>query len=180
MPGSSELRPSNSSLGPAARLFITALGAGYSPIASGTAGSGVALLFYLAIPGFWNPWVLLGCSAIAFAIAVPLATRAEREFGKDPSVVVIDEVVGMWITLASPLLVSPDLLERVIFGSIGFLIFRAADIIKPFPANWFDRKERGWGIMMDDVVAGVYANILTHGVVLGLGLLPWAVAFLSR
>lgn len=70
----------------------------------------------------------------------------------DPSIVVIDEIVGIWITL----LFLPKIIPVMI---IGFLAFRAFDILKPQPARNFEKIPNGWGIMLDDVIAGIYANI---------------------
>ncbi len=153
---------------------MSACGVGFSPFASGTVGSAFALLFLL-IPGFSTWYVLLAASFVAFVIAVPLATQAEARYGADPSMVVIDEVVGMWITLASPLLPMDWL---YIVG--GFFLFRLFDIVKPWPANIIDRRRGGFGIMMDDVVAGLYANIAAHLILYGLGLSPIVWAFLHH
>jgi phosphatidylglycerophosphatase A len=80
----------------------------------------------------------------------------ERTLGEDPSVVVIDEVVGMWISLI--------LLPKTIAATVmAFLLFRLFDILKPPPARQSERFRNGWGIMTDDVVAGVYANLVGHG-----------------
>lgn len=153
---------------------MSACGTGFSPFASGTVGSAFALLF-LFIPGFSAWYVLLAASVVVFAVAVPYATKAEHVYGEDPSMVVIDEVVGMWITLASPLL-PVDWLYVV----VGFFLFRFFDIIKPPPAKYFDRRPGGFGIMADDVVAAIYANIVSHLLLYGLGLFPFVWTFLHR
>lgn len=79
----------------------------------------------------------------------------------DPSIVVIDEIVGMWIAL----LFVPKTLPAVV---VAFVAFRVFDIIKPFPAARLEAVPDGWGIMLDDVVAGIYANIATHLILLGI------------
>jgi phosphatidylglycerophosphatase A len=76
----------------------------------------------------------------------------ERSFGEDPSIVVIDEIVGMWISL----LFLPRSIATVL---AAFLFFRAFDIIKPPPARQLERLKGGWGVMLDDAAAGVYANV---------------------
>jgi len=81
--------------------------------------------------------------------------KFEKIEGHDPSVVVIDEVVGMWVAL---LFIE----KRFLNVFLTFLIFRIMDVFKPFPARRFDKMRGGFGIMMDDVIAGVYANILMH------------------
>jgi phosphatidylglycerophosphatase A len=86
-------------------------------------------------------------------IGVPASGAAEKEFGEDGGPIVIDEVVGQWITLAG-LVPTPFVLI------LGFLLFRLFDIFKPFPARRLERLGGGVGVMLDDVVAGVYAAIV--------------------
>ncbi len=166
------------SLSRADRLFVSALGSGFSPFASGTVGSAAALvpyvmLLYLA-PGVLTWPAILIASVVVFIPAVPASTRAERVYGEDPSVVVIDEVVGMWLTLVSPLIPA-----GLLYAVLGFFLFRLFDIVKPWPARLFDRRPGGFGIMMDDVVAAVYANLCAHILLYGLVLSPVVLRFLS-
>jgi phosphatidylglycerophosphatase A len=74
-------------------------------------------------------------------------------YGHDPSTVTIDEVLGMWVSLL--------FLPKTLLLAVGaFIIFRLLDIVKPWPARFFDRKQGGWNIMLDDVVAGIYTNLV--------------------
>ncbi|MGA2987839.1 MAG: phosphatidylglycerophosphatase A [Terriglobia bacterium] len=136
--------------------FATAGGAGYFPIAPGTAGSlvGVALVVGLAQLPLHRPAaiaVLAAASLALFALGVWAAGEAEEFFGRtDPGQVVVDEVVGQMLTF----LLLPHATWKWLLG--GFLLFRLLDIVKPFPARQAERIPRGWGIMLDDVVAGVY------------------------
>jgi phosphatidylglycerophosphatase A len=135
------------------RVFASLFGAGYSPFASGTVGSALALALYWFIEPLELWWVLASLSVVVFLAGIPASTRMEAYHGDDPSVVVIDEAVGMWLSLM--------LLPKSIGIAIAaFLVFRIFDIVKPWPANYFDRMHGGFGIMMDDVAAGIYANIL--------------------
>jgi phosphatidylglycerophosphatase A len=124
-------------------------GAGRAPVAPGTFGSAVAALLLALIP-FSRPGLAL------FFVAVTVggtwaAHRAERLLGeKDPGAIVIDEVAGM--TLA----VLPFPLTPAVLG-VGFLLFRLFDIVKPFPARASQRLPGGAGVMLDDLVAGLYA-----------------------
>jgi phosphatidylglycerophosphatase A len=129
----------------------TVFGVGYAPIAPGTFGSAVGLLV----------WWLLPAAPSAQAIAIILmfaagswgAHVAERHFGRtDPGQVVIDEVMGMLITL---------FLNPVGWGGAigGFLLFRVFDVIKPYPANRLEQIHGGVGVMADDAMAAVYANL---------------------
>jgi phosphatidylglycerophosphatase A len=136
----------------ATKLFASALFSGYSPVASGTVGSAVALAFYF-IPGFESPLIIGILIFIVFALGIRAASVMENRYGHDPSEVTIDEVVGMWISLFL-------LPKTYLVALASFLIFRLLDIIKPFPARKFDNMHGGFGIMMDDVIAGIYANII--------------------
>ncbi len=135
-------------------LIATALGSGYSPVAPGTAGSILAVvLIYLfsPVPG----WLLLTILVLLFFVGVYTSTEVEKELGEDPSRVVIDEVVGMGISV---LWLPTD--YRLFL--IAFVLFRVFDILKPPPINRSQQLPRGWGIMIDDVLAGVYSLIVVH------------------
>jgi phosphatidylglycerophosphatase A len=135
------------------KLIATALFSGYAPFAPGTVGSLLAVLIYWFLINS-NLFLLL-LSVCFFILGVFTSEEFEKRYGHDPSVVVIDEVVGMWISL---LFVEKGILNVL----VAFLMFRVMDVLKPFPARHFDKMSGGFGIMMDDVIAGVYANILTH------------------
>ncbi len=136
--------------------MATAGGAGYFPIAPGTAGSlvGVAVvvgLGQLPLHRAASIAVLAAASLALFPLGVWAAGKAEAFFGRtDPGQVVVDEVVGQMLTF----LLLPHATWKWLVG--GFLLFRAFDMVKPFPARQAERIPRGWGIMLDDVVAGVY------------------------
>lgn len=139
-------------------LFGTGFFSGYFPFASGTFGSLVALLFYL-IPGFEILYLHIGLIISFFVIGVYAAGKIESLRGHDPSIVVIDEFIGMWISL----LFIPKIWYFLIFA---FFLFRFFDITKIFPASYYDRKKGGFSIMFDDVIAGVYANICLQIIIL--------------
>lgn len=131
-------------------------GSGLSPAAPGTAGSLVALLPWVALRELPLPW-FAAALALAFALGVWVCDWAVRAVKiADPGAVVWDEFVGQWIALA-PLVLWPRS-NWWIFA--GFILFRLFDIAKPWPASWADRKiPGGFGVMLDDVIAGVYAAI---------------------
>lgn len=126
---------------------------GYFPIAPGTVGSAVGLVVYLLVWWTRSPFVEVGLIVATFVIGTWAATHAERYFGGiDPGPVVIDEVLGMLITLA--------FIPVGWTGALaGFVLFRVFDVIKPFPANRLETFHGGFGIMADDAMAGVYANL---------------------
>lgn len=135
-------------------IFSSGFYSGFLPATSGTFGSAVALLFFL-IPSFSNSYILIPVIIFTLIIGSFTSSRMMERYGDDPSVVVIDEFAGMWITILVSGFYSFDYLNIV----IGFFAFRFFDIIKLFPASYFDNLKNGFGIMMDDVTAGIYAGI---------------------
>jgi phosphatidylglycerophosphatase A len=127
---------------------------GYIPFAPGTFGSLVALLIYL-IPGIENPTILLLLISLFSVIGFSVGTKFEAVYGKDPKQCTIDEFVGMWISL----LFIP---KKIWFILLTFIIWRLLDIIKPFPANIAEKFKGGLGIMLDDIIAGIYTLVIMH------------------
>lgn len=144
-------------------VFVATAGyTGYFPIAPGTVGSAVGLVIFGALR-LWAPWWGEGIAVIvSFVAGVWSATLVERVLQlTDPGPVVIDEVLGMLVTLL--------FLPVSFAGAIaGFVLFRVFDVIKPFPANRAEKLPGGWGIMLDDAIAGAYAYVV-------LRLLTWVV-----
>jgi phosphatidylglycerophosphatase A len=134
---------------------------GYFPVASGTVGSFAALLIYL-IPGFENLIIIIPAIIIFTAYGIFLGNKFEIKYGKDPSECTVDEVVGTWISL----LALPKTIEIIV---VAFLIWRILDIIKPPPARGLEKIKGGLGIMIDDVVSGIYTLIIMHLIVYLLG-----------
>lgn len=138
-----------------AHILATWFGAGLFPKTPGTAGSLAALPFAYAI-NFYLGVIGLG---VAIAIVVVVGIWAAHCYSKrtnsnDAGAIVIDEVAGQWLTL---LLVPPDIL----FYAIGFVLFRIADIVKPWPISWIDQRVKGGlGVMLDDLLAGGLAAII--------------------
>jgi phosphatidylglycerophosphatase A len=134
-------------------LIATAGGAGYFPIAPGTIGSAIGVFVYLLVSQSSLAWqaALIGTITL---VGIWASGVAATHFGReDPGHVIIDEVAGQLVTLYAT--------GAGIRGAIlGFLIFRAFDIVKPWPARQFERFPGGLGIMADDLMAGVYANLL--------------------
>lgn len=137
---------------PLVKLFATGFGLGYLPVAPGTFGSlpGI-LLFLLALklPVYWQLTLLL----VLFLAGVAVANAAEREWGKDPGRCVIDEVVGQWLTL----LIAGGTSWWWI--GAGFFMFRLLDIAKPWLIDRSQNLPAGWGIMTDDLLAGLVAGL---------------------
>ncbi|KAB7739352.1 phosphatidylglycerophosphatase A [Parvibaculum sedimenti] len=133
-------------------LIATWFGSGLMPKAPGTWGSLAALPPALFLAWLGGPLALIIGAALAFVIGIPAASRYAAAKGtEDPSEVVIDEVAAQWLVLAA-LPLAP-----VAWGA-GFLLFRFFDVVKPWPVSLADARLKGGpGIMLDDIVAAVYA-----------------------
>ncbi|HUL59170.1 MAG TPA: phosphatidylglycerophosphatase A [Anaeromyxobacteraceae bacterium] len=136
--------------GPAV-LFAAWGPCGYSPVAPGTVGTAGAVPLAWALSWLSFPAQLAAIAAL-FAVAVPAAQRAGRYWGvADASPIVVDEVVGYLVTMAFVPFSWPA-------AAWGFLLFRLFDVLKPWPASAFDRVKNGFGVVMDDVAAGLFAG----------------------
>ena len=125
---------------------------GYFPIAPGTVGSAVAIVALWFLPHFsWQ--ILIGLSILFYLFGLWAATKAEDVWGHDAGKITWDEVVGQIVTVIA----LPKTLP-VFFAA--FLAFRFFDIVKIAPARQAERLPKGWGVMTDDVIAGIYANIM--------------------
>jgi phosphatidylglycerophosphatase A len=136
-------------------LLATSFGVGRLPRAPGTWGSLAALPFAAALAWLGGPWLVLLAALALSGLGVWASERYMAACGvHDPAAIVVDEVVGQWLTVALlPLTPLAYLL--------GFVLFRIADMVKPWPASWIDRRMAGGiGVLLDDVVAGIYAGAL--------------------
>ena len=136
-------------------LFSSFFYTGFFPFAPATFASFVWCLLWLFLPGgerLSSPLALI----ITLPIAVYLANEAEKFLGKDAHPIVVDEIVGMQVTL---LAIEPSFL----MAAIGFVLFRIFDVLKPFPAGRAQRLRGGFGVVIDDVAAGAYARIILFG-----------------
>lgn len=144
-----------------AQITATWFFSGKSPVAPGTVGSFCTLPFvYILYPlGFWG--ILTG-TLITFFIGIPaIETVLKKTTSKDPGFVVIDEVAGQTATFLLATLICPEL--KLWHLLLGFALFRLFDIIKIWPASYFDSKVHSpFGVMMDDIIAGLYASILLY------------------
>lgn len=136
-------------------LAATWFGCGLMPYTPATFGSAAALPFAWFIQLYAGPAGLVIAAVAAFVVGLWASAVFIRHSGiEDPGSVVIDEVAGQWLTLA----VVP---LNPLFYLVGFLLFRIADILKPWPASWADRKLIGcWGVMLDDIFAAIYAGVV--------------------
>jgi phosphatidylglycerophosphatase A len=140
------------------KVIATAFGLGYAPIAPGTFGALGAYLLNIFLIHSTHYNLILGINILIFMmLGVYVSFQLEAEWGSDPSRIVIDEVVGMWIaTIFLP--------ANFYVLLTAFILFRFFDIYKPFGIRFFDNLKNGWGVMLDDVLAGIYANILLQAI----------------
>ena len=139
-------------------LFVTLGPVGYLPYAPGTYGSALACILLYFFPSvFTHPLFIL----IFVVVSLVVLNNIVLE-GNDPGYVIIDEVAGMFVAMAGHGITFLNLLA-------GFILFRFFDIIKPYPIKRVEAFRKGYGILADDIVAGVFANIL---IILGRMILP--------
>ncbi|MDJ0896279.1 MAG: phosphatidylglycerophosphatase A [Alphaproteobacteria bacterium] len=133
-------------------ILATWFGVGLIPIAPGTFGSLAALPFAWLMLELGGLWLLLLATVAVFAAGCWAAGRyAAASANSDPGAVVVDEVAGQWLALA---LAAPDLGQF----ALAFVLFRLFDILKPWPVGWAERRfSGGFGIMIDDIAAALYA-----------------------
>ena len=150
-------------------LIATWFGAGLLPKAPGTWGSLAALPFAAAIVWLGGPWALLAAAVLLFLVGI-WASAKYAGSRADPGEVVVDEVVAQW------LVIFPVALDLKLY-LLAFVTFRVADILKPWPANWADRRIKGGlGIMLDDILAAPYAMVVCYLAWIWLGrnsCFPW-------
>jgi phosphatidylglycerophosphatase A len=138
------------------KVVASAFGLGYLPVAPGTWSSAAAALVWVGIPRLPAPWwavLQVGLLVVTVAVGLAVCPRAEAAFGrKDPSQFVLDEVAGQWLACLAFRWRGPAATALV-----AFLAFRLFDVAKPFPIRRLEKLHAGWGVMLDDLLAGVYA-----------------------
>lgn len=145
-------------------------GIGFSPRAPGTVGSLPALLIVWFSGGAALATQWMSCSVL-FLIGWWASHRAGVLWQvSDHPAIVIDEVVGQWLTLLIALTLAPQVMPLEVTVAVGFVFFRLYDVLKPWPVSWADRQLKGgWGVMVDDVLAGLLAGSVLTMVALSLG-----------
>ena len=145
------------------RLIASCLGLGWLPLAPGTWGSLPAVIIfllvqYLGTQAFWTPVVMAATAVLASVLCLKYAPSAIAATGRlDPSEVVLDEVAGQALTL---LFVSTITKSNILTtAALGFVLFRLFDIVKPWPVHNLEKLPKAWGVLADDLMAGVYAGI---------------------
>jgi phosphatidylglycerophosphatase A len=138
-------------------LIATVFGCGYSPAAPGTAGSlaGILIAWALISGAGLSPLVLIPLTVLLTPVGIWAASATARDLGReDPGLVVVDEVLGQWLTAAA--IVRPTWQSYI----LAFSLFRIFDITKPWPIRKLERLHGGLGIVADDLLAGIYGAVL--------------------
>ena len=144
------------------KFLTTGLALGYAPVAPGTFGSGGAIAVYaLAVRLLPTPYCVFGVMALVAiffsAVCVRLGPFTEKAFGKkDPSQCTADEWAGQAVTMLALPIAAGGLWITCL---VGFAAFRLFDIVKPPPVRQLEKLPQGWGVLVDDLAAGIYANI---------------------
>ena len=137
---------------------VTVLGCGYAPLMPGTVGTLPAVAAYLAIALFAPPaariWLMAAAMLVSSGLTIWLGFWAERRWGKDPQRVVLDEFAGFFTTI---ILFHPPSVSLAATVVWAFLLTRLFDMTKPPPCRWLEKLPGGWGILLDDVWASLYA-----------------------
>ena len=141
-------------------IYSTCLGTGYFPGFPGTIGSLLAFLVYLSLPctifqDFSLNLIFTGAIIVLSLISIPVISKAEKYLGHDNGKIVIDEFFGYMVAIAF----FP---KSLITGAMAFVFFRIFDIWKIEPVNVLQKLPGGWGVMADDIMAGIYTNILVR------------------
>lgn len=147
-------------------IFSTGLGTGFCPGAPGTAGAFLALVIWYVLFLLISPtallWTTVGLIVFTTVAGAWTSDVMEKYWGPDPRTVVIDEFVGTWIPLLVAAVPGHPWLTAIL-ALFGFAAFRLIDIFKPLGCRYVDEKiHGGWGVMLDDVLAGTYALVLTY------------------
>lgn len=134
----------------------TLFGLGLFSKMPGTIGSFFAFLVYIILPqkwfaeaGIWQFFIIL---ILLTFLSIPVLTKAEKKLGRDHGSMVLDEFFGYFFAV----LFLP---KTILLGFGAFILFRIFDIFKPYPINKLQKLPKGWGVMLDDILAGIYANI---------------------
>ena len=138
-------------------FFSSLLGTGFFPVAPGTAGTIVAACVYWLLPESWfssfpaNLLFLSGVCSVSL-VSVPIISRAEKILGHDSGIIVMDEFLGFMLAVAF-------LPKTFLVLILTFVLFRVFDIFKPEPVNLLQKLPQGWGVLADDLMAGIYTNL---------------------
>ena len=148
------------------KLYVSLFGLGFTPLASGTMGSLAGIALWLALREIMSPWTMVLAIVFSFLLSWALTEVYLRKNNRehDPSEVIIDEVIGQWVSLTP--LIYFDSIEYPIINNqfyslvlMSFILFRFFDIFKPWPISIIDRQKNSFSVLFDDVLAGLFSSI---------------------
>ena len=146
-----------------AYILASYFGFGFSPFASGTVGSLMTLPLAFVCAYYWGVQGIIVVSVVAFVVGVIASKEVLKYTKHDPSLIVIDEVAGQSLTVVLLADKLTDNMNAWLVYVVGFGFFRLFDIWKPQPVRWADRKVlNAWGVMLDDIFAGIYAAVCLY------------------
>ena len=149
--------------------FLATLGGiGLAPLAPGTAGSIFGWILFIVLSHYID--FILGLSAALAVLAILISGEASKNLvEKDHKSNVIDELAGIWIAMVPVLYIASTQYERILYAVLALIFFRIFDIFKPYPISYIDKNlKNGFGIVLDDIVAGIYAAIFASSITLYL------------
>ena len=149
--------------------FLATLGGiGLAPLAPGTAGSIFGWILFIVLSHYID--FILGLSAALAVLAILISGEASKNLvEKDHKSNVIDELAGIWIAMVPVLYIASTQYERILYAVLALIFFRIFDIFKPYPISYIDKNlKNGFGIVLDDIVAAIYAAIFASFITLYL------------
>lgn len=152
--------------------LATGFGIGYAPFMPGTFGSLLAICVAILTQ---NHWVFIGLAVPVFFLGLWVIPSVERKYGNDSPHIVIDEAMGMWLVLA-----VPTVPVTLFWSILAFGLFRAFDILKPFPIRWANSKNGAFWVLADDIIAAIAAAIMLHLLYYSSMALPLVIKFFTR
>lgn len=147
------------------KIWLSVFGAGFSPLIPGTCGSAVVtvlflLLLLLGIGPLPLLLVLLAVAIQGAVVTIAYGDRAIAQYGEDPGMIVSDEQCGQAITYLGFWSLAGGTKEILAVALAGFVLFRAFDILKPPPVRQLEKVNGAWGVLLDDIMAGIYAGVV--------------------
>ena len=149
--------------------FLATLGGiGLAPFAPGTAGSIFGWILFIVLSHYID--FILGLLAAVAVLAILISSEASKNLvEKDHKSIVIDEFTGIWLAMVPVLYIASTQYERILYAVLALIFFRIFDIFKPYPISYIDKNlKNGFGIVLDDIVAGIYAAIFASSITLYL------------
>ena len=151
--------------------FLATLGGiGLAPLAPGTAGSIFGWILFIILSHYVSTYTFLVLIGVVIILAVTSSGKASKDLvEKDHKSIVIDELAGIWVAMYPVIFIASTQYERSLYAILALIFFRLFDIIKPYPISYIDKNfKNGLGIVLDDLIAGIYSVIFAISITLYL------------